>query len=68
MPTSAFEVPGRTECVDLRAQSAHVDAARPVNDADAMTRLALRGVDGVIVHDIPQMRERLNELAELEPL
>jgi glycerophosphoryl diester phosphodiesterase len=39
-----------------------------VNDADAMTRLALRGVDGVIVHDIPPMRERLNELAELEPL
>jgi glycerophosphoryl diester phosphodiesterase len=39
-----------------------------VNDSDTMTRLALRGVDGVIVHDIPPMRERLDELAELEPL
>jgi glycerophosphoryl diester phosphodiesterase len=39
-----------------------------VNDSDTMTRLALRGVDGVIVHDIPPMRERLDELTELEPL
>lgn len=39
-----------------------------VNDPGTMTRLALRGVDGVIVHDIPPMRERLDELAELEPL
>lgn len=39
-----------------------------VSNPDMMTRLALRGADGVIVHDVQSMRERLDELLELEPL
>ncbi len=39
-----------------------------VNDPDMMIRLALRGADGVIVHDVQPMRERLDELTKLEPL
>ncbi len=62
--------------VSVATPSFLADAARrgrgvhvwSVNDTGTMTRLALRGVEGVIVHDIPPMVERLRELGELEPL
>jgi glycerophosphoryl diester phosphodiesterase len=37
-----------------------------VRDVDQFTRLALRGVDGVIAADVRPFRQRLAELAEMD--
>lgn len=39
-----------------------------VTDPDLLTRLALRGVDGVITSDVEPIRHRLGELAQLDDL